>query len=153
MSGCADDFKQLFVLYNDMRDLTHNGARQAENNAVHLQILEAVEASETWEASICQEVQSLEDEIDSTKLSLQQETRRAAQKELELQQLQVEAAVILNVDGNATRPCDSLPERSAFQLDAEPLMAKDESLTESLYHCRRTLGWRSFDLAGRYRDQ
>ena len=99
------------------------------------------------------EVQSLEDEIDSTKLSLQQETRRAAQKELELQQLQVEAAVILNVDGNATRPCDSLPERSAFQLDAEPLMAKDESLTESLYHCRRTLGWRSFDLAGRYRDQ
>lgn len=116
-----------------------NPRLKAENNALHLQILEAVEASETWEASICQEVQSLEDEIDSTKLSLQQETRRAAQKELELQQLQVEAAVILNVDGNATRPCDSLPERSAFQLDAEPLMAKDESLTESLYHCRRNL--------------
>eukprot|EP00435_Cladocopium_sp_Y103_P011765 s2952_g3.t1 len=116
-----------------------NPRLKAENNALHLQILEAVEASETWEASICQEVQSLEDEIDSTKLSLQQETRRAAQKELELQQLQVEAAVILNVDGNATRPCDFLPERSAFQLDAEPLMAKDESLTESLYHCRRNL--------------
>ena len=130
--------------------MTQTGARQAENNALHRQILEAVEASETWEASICQEVQSLEDEINSTKLSLQQESRRAAQKELELQQLQMEAAVVLNVDSKATRPCDSLPERSAFQLDAEPLMAKDESLTESLYHCRKTLGWRSFELAGRY---
>ena len=113
---------------------------QAENNALHIQILEAVETAETWEASICQEVQRLEDEINSTKLNLQQESRRIAQKELELQQLQTEASLMLDVDGgNTMKPCDFLPERSAFQLDAEPLIAKEESLTESLYHCRRTV--------------
>lgn len=113
---------------------------QAENNALHLQILEAVEASETWEASVRQELQGLEDEIDSTKVMLQEGRRM---KDLEFQQLQLEAASMLNVENvdNATRkPCDFLPERTAFQLDAEPLMAKEEILTESLYQCRKTLG-------------
>ncbi len=118
-----------------------SNSTQAENNALHLQIIEAVEAAEIWEASIRQNLQSLEDEIDSTKLALQHENRRTAQKEVELQQLQMEAATMLGIDDGNAKPCDSLPERSTFQLDAEPLMAKEESLSESLYQCRKTLSW------------
>ena len=119
---------------------------QAENNALHLQIIEAVEAAEIWEASIRQNLQNLEDEIDSTKLALQHENRRSAQKEVELQQLQMEAATMLGIDDGNAKPCDSLPDRSTFQLDAEPLMAKEESLSESLYQCRKTLSWQFLKL-------
>jgi len=132
--------KELQLMISELEGLRIENPRlKAENNALHLQIIEAVEAAEIWEASIRQNLQSLEDEIDSTKLAMQHENRRSAQKEVELQQLQMEAATMLGIDDGNAKPCDSLPERSTFQLDAEPLMAKEESLSESLYQCRKNL--------------
>lgn len=63
-------------------------------------------------------------------------------KEQELHHLQAEATALLQLDelDATTKPCDALPQRSTFQPDAEPLMEKEESLTNALYQCRRSFG-------------
>ncbi|CAK9110079.1 unnamed protein product [Durusdinium trenchii] len=138
----SEKTKELQLLITELDGLrVENPRLKAENNVLHLEIMEAVESTETWEASVRSKLQSLEDEIESTKMNLQQESRTNFQKEQELHHLQAEATALLQLDelDATTKPCDALPQRSTFQPDAEPLMEKEESLTNALYQCRRSL--------------
>lgn len=73
--------KELQLLITELDGLrVENPRLKAENNVLHLEIMEAVESTETWEASVRSKLQSLEDEIESTKMNLQQESRTNFQK-------------------------------------------------------------------------
>eukprot|EP00913_Durusdinium_trenchii_P007252 g6816.t1 len=91
----SEKTKELQLLITELDGLrVENPRLKAENNVLHLEIMEAVESTETWEASVRSKLQSLEDEIESTKMNLQQESRTNFQKEQELHHLQAEATAL-----------------------------------------------------------
>lgn len=113
-----------------------NPRLQAENNALHLQIIESDEATETWEDSIRTAVRKLEDEIEAVKLTLQKEGRKLARREHEFYNLQAEVASQDHLEDCTDRPSLRAPGRATMPLDADPLLAKEESLTEALQLCK-----------------
>ncbi|CAE7356412.1 Cep135 [Symbiodinium sp. CCMP2456] len=66
-----------------------NPRLQAENNALHLQIIESDEATETWEDSVRTAVRKLEDEIEAVKLTLQKEASAQQLHAIELERTDI----------------------------------------------------------------
>ncbi|CAJ1330392.1 unnamed protein product [Effrenium voratum] len=128
--------QELQLLISELGVLRLENPRlQAENNGLHLQIIEAVEASETWEASMLSSLQSLEEEMESTKLQLQREVRHNCQSERRLQQAQLLALDAAGL-ADAEEPCEA-PRRAALMpRDDEP---QELALSEALGRCQARL--------------
>eukprot|EP00931_Biecheleriopsis_adriatica_P001585 TRINITY_DN10197_c0_g1_i5.p1 TRINITY_DN10197_c0_g1~~TRINITY_DN10197_c0_g1_i5.p1 ORF type:complete len:1289 (+),score=448.15 TRINITY_DN10197_c0_g1_i5:91-3957(+) len=119
-----------------------NPRLQAENNTLHLQLIEAGESAEKRESSARLRLRSLEDEVESAKLALQSTSNLSARWEKELDCLREEALTLLACsEVPSPVPAQVLarqprPTRPAPHPDIEGLEAREESLKRALHVCR-----------------